>query len=776
MMEEALKLSFQGESTGSALALREPIFLSSGRSAVEPFRIICETCRSRLKIRTPDVIGEIHACPKCGSMVQIVPPAGWNLGESSPAIVEPFAVNESVASTTGSMFIPASALEDMAAIAAALETPAPPLAAPPLPEVVPAPAPAPVAAKSLAMWWSLGGAAAVLMVGGLAWAIWPSGNKPVAPSPGLVAKDASPAPAPSDQPKSTTPHVELTSEQSKAPSDEPADTKATEAAIASNVKEHKPEAAPLETTKLAMAEPAAVATKANAAAAPIAAPPREKPQDVAAGSVKSATTAPAPKNLPPAAAPKIADVAAAPDHSPVLKFDPLDFDPDRLGASSKSPGESNTLTSSVPDKLPAEPATENIPAADTGFAPPAPGAPVAQDAGAPPRIANASITVRRGPPSEAPVKTASQLLASRVRALQVTDMPLVRFVETLSGVAGAGVTLDPIALEQVGISPQATVSVNAQDAPLKDVLHDALSQRRLDVGERGGQLRVVLPSADESHTFDYDVTDLAANGDGAAVGQLIENFVQPATWKPSGGKGTLEAKGNILHIKQSDAARREIIVFCERLRMARSLSVKSKYPAAMLSIESPYHRLSAKLDERATFTFLPWTRLADVAHGWQEMTGLLVLVDWGALSEAELGPASPIACSSLERSWQESLDGVLEPLGLGWWAVNGDTIQITTLAALEKIQRIEFYTVPASLRSSAASSQALIELLTNKLAETGGKEDMTAPCHMELDEPSGRLIVLATPKAHRHLTQRLIVGATHQLPGASPRFGDQSGR
>jgi hypothetical protein len=156
---------------------------------------------------------------------------------------------------------------------------------------------------------------------------------------------------------------------------------------------------------------------------------------------------------------------------------------------------------------------------------------------------------------------------------------------------------------------------------------------------------------------------------------------------------------------------------------------------------------------------LPWTRLADVTRNWQEMTGLLVLVDWGALSEAELGLASPVACSALDRPWQEALDGVLEPLGLAWWAVNGDTIQITTLAALEKIQRVEFYTVPAKLRSSFASSEALIDSLTKDLADPGGKQGKPAPSHMEIDEPSGRLIVLATPTAHRHLSQRLAAGA-----------------
>ena len=150
--------------------------------------------------------------------------------------------------------------------------------------------------------------------------------------------------------------------------------------------------------------------------------------------------------------------------------------------------------------------------------------------------------MRRGLPGDAPQHAAGQVLAARVKSFQVTDMPLVRFVETMSGVAGTGITLDPIALEQVGISPQATVSANAQDAPLQSILHDGLGQRRLDIAEQGGQLRVVLPKAHEPHAIDYDVKDLIAGNDAAAVGQLIEHFVAPTTWKSAGGKGTLSGE------------------------------------------------------------------------------------------------------------------------------------------------------------------------------------------------------------------------------------------
>lgn len=41
------------------------------------FSINCTTCKARLKVRDAAAIGQILGCPKCGSMVQVLPPAGW---------------------------------------------------------------------------------------------------------------------------------------------------------------------------------------------------------------------------------------------------------------------------------------------------------------------------------------------------------------------------------------------------------------------------------------------------------------------------------------------------------------------------------------------------------------------------------------------------------------------------------------------------------------------------------------------------------------------------
>ncbi|HVW39374.1 MAG TPA: hypothetical protein VHB99_18785, partial [Pirellulales bacterium] len=47
------------------------------------FSIHCTTCRARLKVRDTAAIGQILACPKCGSMVQVLPPEGWTPGDEA---------------------------------------------------------------------------------------------------------------------------------------------------------------------------------------------------------------------------------------------------------------------------------------------------------------------------------------------------------------------------------------------------------------------------------------------------------------------------------------------------------------------------------------------------------------------------------------------------------------------------------------------------------------------------------------------------------------------
>ena len=65
------------------------------------FSIQCTTCRRSLRVTSPEAIGQILACPKCGSMVLIEAPAGWKATAAPPTDSGPMAATPPVSNLGG---------------------------------------------------------------------------------------------------------------------------------------------------------------------------------------------------------------------------------------------------------------------------------------------------------------------------------------------------------------------------------------------------------------------------------------------------------------------------------------------------------------------------------------------------------------------------------------------------------------------------------------------------------------------------------------------------
>jgi hypothetical protein len=335
------------------------------------------------------------------------------------------------------------------------------------------------------------------------------------------------------------------------------------------------------------------------------------------------------------------------------------------------------------------------------------------------------------------------------------------------------ITVDPLALEVTGVSPRVSVKVSARGTTLDALLRDALAQHQLSYTERDGLIILTQPAADRRRSVDYDVKDLLEPGaaDASDIARLVNRMIAPRSWEA--GEGSIQVEGRKLRVDQITGVQSQILVFCERLRLARGLATRSRYPAAALAVESPYMKLAPVLQKPTTFTFLPWTRLADVIRHWDRSTGVTILVDWSALASVDLAPSSPIACAAIAKPWEASLDAVLESLGLSWWAANGETIQITSRAAIGEIERIEFYPLSKELLDQFANTDTLVKSLQKELLQTTDAVDGTAAAStlIEMDAPSGRLIVRGSPLTHRHLTNRLLKPTS---PQAEARIGTRT--
>jgi hypothetical protein len=433
----------------------------------------------------------------------------------------------------------------------------------------------------------------------------------------------------------------------------------------------------------------------------------------------------------------------------VLRFDPLDFDPAQLTFSSAADVSNEAVSTSVPDGAVANVAApDEIIEAEQEVAD-LPDAPAE----------NPSVTVRLGPIARGetnPIQVARQF-AMRVESLAASGLSLKQFAAFVSDLAAVPITVDPLALELAGVSPQAAVAVQTSGATLEELARNGLLKHRLELVDQNGRIRLALAKGTERSTKRYDVSDLMAQGaaDASEVARIVEQFVSPTSWRTAGG-GTIAVEGKRLRVDHVKSVHHELLIFCERWRLARGRAQRSQYPADRLSIALPFPQVEAKLNERTTFTFLPWTRLDEVVSHWEQATGLTILVDWTQLATEELSPSAAIACSAVDQPWTEALDEIFEPLGLAWWAVNGQTIQITTQDALDSIERIEFYVVPKTLREQFDNKEAFLESLQSDLRQRVGDRLENGKLQMHVDALSGRLIVRGTPLVHRYLSQRLI--------------------
>ena len=668
-------------------------------------------------------------------MVQIAPPADWPGYEAPPvavvALLSPRVEPVFTLSTTASTIVPAEFAFDLPL---APTTPAVADVGNPLGSQTPATVLKPELAPtgSPILWWGLG-SAAVFTVAALTYILWPSGAKEVAKSPPPVAQAPVPPSEkkPDAEPTAPAPTDKATSEPDPYAVDHSKDAVA-------NVADSKPTEPPI-----ANAAPAVTETPKTTGTVAATAPSAPVSPEMVKEAVAAATSVP-PLTDRPDAAPS--NAAAGAEH--VLKFDPLDFDPEHLSLSSKPmPAGSQTVAST--SSIPAEPPAEVPPKAVEEIKP------AAADLLPAPEVQKA-VNVKRGPVAGDDVRPldTAQHLALKLKLFQVTEIPLARFVDTLSDMAGVPITLDPVTLELSGLSPRTPISANAADGTLETVLHDAFEKQRLELVDDDTRIAAALANADEFRAVDFEVKDLVSGNGAYPIAKLIEQFVAPQSWKANGGKGTIEVQGTNLHITQSLTARREALIFCERLRLARGLPLKSKFPAALLTVDSPYEKIGTTLNRPTTFTFLAWTPLADVLRQWQETSNITILVDWPALRDVEFTPATPVACSTIERPWTEALDGVLEPLGLGWWASDGQTIQITSRDALDRIERVEFYSVPKQVRDELGSGASVVAAIKKQIADNVGDKVNTDGPRIELDEKSGRLIVRATPAVQRYLSSK----------------------
>lgn len=352
-------------------------------------------------------------------------------------------------------------------------------------------------------------------------------------------------------------------------------------------------------------------------------------------------------------------------------------------------------------------------------------------------------------------------LALAVAGAEFDGVALVDFLQFFATYTTIPVTVDFDAVRQAGLADDALVNLQLEATSAGQLLQNALEPVGLAYTFANGQI-LVGPAKDvrkEIESRSYDVSDLAETPEQVtALVMLIHATIEPATWQEAGGLGVLTQEEQSLDVEQSVAVHFEIARLLDRLRTGRGLLPRSDIARELLTTEPVFAALEPMLrDKRLTLNFSDPTELMTVLERLRNETEVRLLVDWESTRDADWRPTTPTTLSATDAPVGQLLDTWLTPMQLGYRVVDGQVIQIASLAFLTTRGEVEVYRLTTD---AAKKVDAIVPGLKQELGESA----VSAAGGAFAFEPASRCLVMRLPQPLQRQAHRWLSSHGHLEP------------
>ncbi len=317
-----------------------------------------------------------------------------------------------------------------------------------------------------------------------------------------------------------------------------------------------------------------------------------------------------------------------------------------------------------------------------------------------PPVADAKPPVAEVTPEVVDVKPDPKLQAlldMPIAKFSLPNIPLAKAVQVISEIGNLPVSFDPDAMEELGVSLHDPVSIALPTTTVGKVLEAIAAERNMTPVFEDGQT-MLTSTADHRQslrTIPYDVADLTGGDARAAkdLAALVQRLVVPESWQTHGGRGTVDVSPDLLRITQTGRVHYQIIVFCDKLRLARGLPPKSRLDPKKLVLATRSLQAKAILDHPVSMSVVAPLPLWSILDQFKQPAGTEILIDRPALAAIGLSENTGVKLKADKLPQGEALEKLLEPLGLSWRVVDSSTLQVTAQKTVVSRMELEFYPV-----------------------------------------------------------------------------------
>ncbi len=419
-------------------------------------------------------------------------------------------------------------------------------------------------------------------------------------------------------------------------------------------------------------------------------------------------------------------------------------------------------------------ATQAVPAAEVEEKPvfnkTVPAAPPAVLPVAPPPVAVAPL------PRTPLTAVNSKHLELTLAAVTYEQVPLHAFLREMGELAHAEIGVDAETLQRSGWRLNTPIRVQLQNVTVRETLQSALRPLELDLMVNNNYLWIGHAAAVETtHLTRYPIDDLvnktSHDTDAAELAAQVQRLVAPDRW----AAGKLDIVPGALLVTQSAPVHDELIVWFEKLRIARGLPLRTKYDPAnaqlrrfapqRFAMTTRWQLVEPLLSKPVTASFLQPETLGDILDILRRQTQAVLTWDLPALDAAGLSPDTLATFTVGDAPLGKALEQLLEPAGLTVVPLDETSLLLTTKTAATRRLLTERYSVARLLeqRRWGDDEAAVTAGFRQELNARG--LDLPESVPLAWDRASRTLAVSVSPSTHRAIEK--ILGELQQKPVAA---------
>lgn len=294
------------------------------------------------------------------------------------------------------------------------------------------------------------------------------------------------------------------------------------------------------------------------------------------------------------------------------------------------------------------------------------------------------------------------------------EVPLHLFISEFSLLTGVPMCIDGLALAQRGIPIDTPISIELENASTGEILGTVLQKLKLERVNLSG-VEVILPEGSQvtgSYRFPLPKIKDPSPEKFEAMSDSLMKLVDPVSWSLDTGKRKLSADGGELVVANTSTAAAQIGEFLGKLEAATRLLANPADADAAERLRSRAVRSQVGLQKALQLEPTLDLPLEAFLQRVYQQSGVAISVDWAALSAAGWSNRSTVPGDFQAANVEQLLKELSRSLSATWIAIDERTFQLTSFQEATRRGMLEVY----PLQGLAIEPQPLMDILNQTLS------------------------------------------------------------